>query len=65
MDAGNDVGPFGDQDDELVFVQKVVPETDALFVRLASDGRRVCDIRSVDGTTITSFWVHECDGSSR
>jgi hypothetical protein len=37
-------GPFGEQDDEQVFVQKVVPETDQLFVRLASNGKRYdCD----------------------
>ena len=46
-------------------MQKVVPETDTLFVRLASNGKRICVIRSVDGTTITSFCVHECEGSSR
>ncbi len=63
--AGNECGPYGEQDDEQVFVQKVVPETDCLFVRLASDGRRVCVIRSVDGTTITSFCVQECEASSR
>lgn len=63
--AGNDCGPFGEQDDEQVFVQKVVPETDKLFVRLASNGKRVCVITSVDGTVITSFCVHECEGSSR
>eukprot|EP00095_Tigriopus_kingsejongensis_P002161 snap_masked-scaffold248_size238799-processed-gene-1.13 protein:Tk02161 transcript:snap_masked-scaffold248_size238799-processed-gene-1.13-mRNA-1 annotation:"btb poz domain-containing protein kctd3" len=63
--AGNDCGPFGEQDDEQIFVQKVVPETDSLFVRLASNGKRVCVIKSVDGTTITSFCVHECEGSSR
>ncbi|XP_011496224.1 PREDICTED: BTB/POZ domain-containing protein KCTD3 isoform X2 [Ceratosolen solmsi marchali] len=63
--AGNDFGPFGEQDDVQVFVQKVVPETDQLFVRLASNGKRVCVIRSVDGSVITSFCVHECDGSSR
>ncbi|KAG8230985.1 hypothetical protein J437_LFUL003943 [Ladona fulva] len=63
--AGNDCGPYGEQDDEQVFVQKVVPETDQLFVRLASNGKRVCVIRAVDGTTITSFCVHECEGSSR
>lgn len=63
--AGNDCGPFGEQDDEQVFVQKVVPETDKLFVRLASNGKRVCVITSVDGTIITSFCVHECEGSSR
>ncbi|PNF23018.1 BTB/POZ domain-containing protein KCTD3 [Cryptotermes secundus] len=63
--AGNDCGPFGEQDDEQVFVQKVVPETDQLFVRLASNGKRVCVVKAVDGTTITSFCVHECEGSSR
>ncbi|XP_040165411.1 SH3KBP1-binding protein 1 isoform X1 [Anopheles arabiensis] len=61
--AGNDFGPFGEQDDEQIFVQKVVPDTDQLYVRLASNGDRVCLIRSVDGTTITSFCVHECEGS--
>lgn len=63
--AGNDFGPFGEQDDEQVFVQKVVPDIDQLYVRLASNGRRVCVIRSVDGTVITAFCVHECEGSSR
>ncbi|XP_008211196.1 BTB/POZ domain-containing protein KCTD3 isoform X1 [Nasonia vitripennis] len=63
--AGNDFGPFGEQDDEQVFVQKVVPETDQLFVRLASNGKRVCVIQSIDGSVITSFCVHECEGSSR
>lgn len=46
-------------------MQKVVPDIDQLYVRLASNGNRVCVIRSVDGTTITSFCVHECEGSSR
>jgi hypothetical protein len=62
---GNDIGPFGDQDDEQVFVQKLVPDTDVLTVRLASRGTRVCEVRSVDGSPITSFCVHECEGSSR
>ncbi|KAL0271207.1 UNVERIFIED_CONTAM: hypothetical protein PYX00_008377 [Menopon gallinae] len=63
--SANDCGPFGEQDDEQIFVQKVVPESDKLFVRLASNGKRVCVITSVDGTVITSFCVHECEGSSR
>jgi len=62
---GVDIGPFGDQDDEQVFIQKLVPETESLLVRLASRGTRVCEIRSVDGSSITSFCVHECEGSSR
>lgn len=66
--AGNDFGPFGEQDDKLdeqVFVQKVIPDTDQLYVRLASNGERVCVIKSIDGSTITSFCVHECEKSSR
>ncbi|XP_013109851.2 BTB/POZ domain-containing protein KCTD3 [Stomoxys calcitrans] len=62
--AGNDFGPYGDYD-EQIFVQKVVPETDQLYVRLASNGERVCIIKSVDGSAITSFCVHECEVSSR
>uniref|UniRef100_A0A183DQQ6 KCTD3 n=1 Tax=Gongylonema pulchrum TaxID=637853 RepID=A0A183DQQ6_9BILA len=38
---GNDPGPFGDQDGEQVFVQRVVPETNQVFVRLASNGDRL------------------------
>ena len=33
-------GPFGEKDDQQVFVQKIVPETDQLFVRLSSTGKR-------------------------
>lgn len=63
--VGNDFGPFGEQDDEQVFLQKVVVVTDQIYVRSASNGERICVIKSVDGTTITSFFVHECEGSSR
>ncbi|XP_049826851.1 BTB/POZ domain-containing protein KCTD3 isoform X3 [Aethina tumida] len=63
--VANDCGPFGEQDDEQVFVQKVVPDADQLFVRLASNGKRVCVIKAVDGSTVSSFCVHECEGSSR
>lgn len=63
--SGNDFGPFGEKDDQQVFVQKVIPETDQLFVRLSSTGKRICDIKSVDGSIITAFCIHECEGSSR
>ena len=33
-------GPFGERDEEQVFIQRVIPETDRLFVRLSSNGRR-------------------------
>ncbi|KJH52901.1 K+ channel tetramerization domain protein [Dictyocaulus viviparus] len=60
-----DPGPYGDQDGDQVFVQRVVPNTNQLYVRLASTGERICTIRSVDGSAISSFTVHECEGSSR
>ncbi|XP_046371327.1 BTB/POZ domain-containing protein KCTD3-like [Haliotis cracherodii] len=63
--AGNDFGPFGERDDQQVFIQKVVPETDQLFVRLSSTGQRVCVIKSVDTSTVSAFCVHECEGSNR
>ncbi len=34
-------------------------------MRLSSTGKRVCTIKSVDYSTITSFCVHECEGPSR
>jgi hypothetical protein len=61
--AGNAFGPYGHLDDEQIVIQKVVPDTEKLFVRLASNGDRVCVIKSVDDTAITSFCVHECEGS--
>ncbi|KAG7470715.1 hypothetical protein MATL_G00116760 [Megalops atlanticus] len=63
--AGTEIGPYGERDDQQVFIQRVVPDTDKLYVRLSSSGKRVCEVRSVDGTSITAFMVHECEGSSR
>ncbi|TGZ47686.1 hypothetical protein CRM22_011033 [Opisthorchis felineus] len=61
----NDPGPYGEREDILVFVQKFTPNANQLFVRFAATGKRVCVIRSVDGTPISSFCVHEHDGSNR
>ncbi|XP_053124602.1 SH3KBP1-binding protein 1 isoform X2 [Hemicordylus capensis] len=63
--AGTDIGPFGERDDQQVFLQKVVPDASKLYVRLSSTGKRVCEVCSVDGTPITAFTVQECEGSSR
>ncbi|KRY09839.1 BTB/POZ domain-containing protein KCTD3 [Trichinella patagoniensis] len=63
-DQTSDVGPYGDKDSEQVFVQKVVPDTSQLYIRLASTGERVCVIKSVDGSSISSYLVHECEWSS-
>ncbi|CAF0946321.1 unnamed protein product [Adineta ricciae] len=64
--AGNDIGPYGDRDDQQVFVQKVVPfETDQIYVRFCSTGKRVAIVRSVDSSPISCFTIHECEGPSR
>ncbi|XP_077174846.1 SH3KBP1-binding protein 1 isoform X2 [Paroedura picta] len=63
--AGTDIGPFGERDDQQVFLQKVAPEASKLYVRLSSTGRRICEVSSVDGAPITAFMVQECEGSSR
>ncbi|XP_034494408.1 SH3KBP1-binding protein 1 isoform X3 [Ailuropoda melanoleuca] len=63
--AGNDIGPYGERDDQQVFIQKVVPSAGQLFVRLSSTGQRVCSVRSVDGSPTTAFTVLECEGSRR
>ena len=41
-----DPGPYGDKDDQQLFIQKVIPETDQLFVRLCATGKRylVCEM---------------------
>ena len=33
-------GPFGEGDDEQVFIQRVIPDTDTIFVHLSSTGDR-------------------------
>ncbi|XP_062966275.1 SH3KBP1-binding protein 1 isoform X3 [Cynocephalus volans] len=58
-------GPYGERDDQQVFIQKVVPSASKLFVRLSSTGQRVCSVRSVDGSPTTAFTVLECEGSRR
>lgn len=47
------------------FVQKLISQTTQLYVRLASDGRRVCTISAVDGSPVSALMVHEFDSSSR
>ncbi|KAG7261418.1 hypothetical protein CRUP_006282 [Coryphaenoides rupestris] len=37
--SGNHIGPFGERDDQQVFIQKVIPITNKLFVRLSSTGK--------------------------
>ena len=56
--AGNGIGPYGEQDDEKVFLQKLVPETDLLTVRLAS-ARRTSGLPHC--CKRTSHNCHNCD----
>lgn len=39
-DSNYILGPFGEGDDEQVFVQRVIPEIDTIFIRLSSTGDR-------------------------
>ncbi|PAA85613.1 hypothetical protein BOX15_Mlig004663g2, partial [Macrostomum lignano] len=61
---GRHPGPHGEKDDLQIFVQQVLPAASSLFIRLAPNGRRVCTIRSVDGSAITAFATHEYEGCS-
>ncbi|XP_057316512.1 BTB/POZ domain-containing protein KCTD3-like [Hydractinia symbiolongicarpus] len=63
--VGNCIGPYGERDELLLFVQKVVPDTDQVFVRLASTGRRLMTCKSIDGSRVTAFSAHECDAAAR
>uniref|UniRef100_A0A7E4USV7 BTB domain-containing protein n=1 Tax=Panagrellus redivivus TaxID=6233 RepID=A0A7E4USV7_PANRE len=60
-----DPGPYGDQDTEQLFIQRLVPDAHTLFVRLASTGDRVCTIKSVDQAAVTEFYAHECEVPNR
>ena len=46
-------GPFGYLDEEQVFVQRIIPETDTIFIRLSSDGKRSPNFLSVIGCYLT------------
>ena len=63
--AGNSIGPYGDRDEIILFVQKVVPDIDQIYVRLAATGRRLMTCKSIDASRITSFTIHECDAATR
>ena len=52
------LGPYGERDDQQVFVQKVVPETDQVFVRLASNGKRYFIIYSKYCCLIVQYAPH-------
>uniref|UniRef100_A0A7N5ZY21 BTB/POZ domain-containing protein KCTD3 n=1 Tax=Anabas testudineus TaxID=64144 RepID=A0A7N5ZY21_ANATE len=49
--AGTEIGPYGERDDQQVFIQRVVPDTDKLYV--------------VYVELVPSFDLSRCEGSSR
>lgn len=40
-------GPYGERDEQQVFIQRVVPDTDKLYVRLSSNGKRSVNITAI------------------
>ncbi|XP_053214439.1 BTB/POZ domain-containing protein KCTD3-like [Panonychus citri] len=58
-----EIGPFGDQGDgdQLVFIEMYRSQADTIHVMMASDGERKLSLHSVDGSPITTYFVHECD----
>jgi len=50
--VGNNIGPYGDREEIQVFVQKVLPHCDILYIRLSSSGRRYVAAQCV-------AWTHE------
>ncbi|KAL3317215.1 hypothetical protein Ciccas_004131 [Cichlidogyrus casuarinus] len=61
----NGIGPFGERDDQLLFIQKLTPLSKDVFIRLASNGKRVCMIKCLDDQPITAFCMQSLDGSNR
>uniref|UniRef100_A0A8C7M5G6 BTB/POZ domain-containing protein KCTD3 n=1 Tax=Oncorhynchus kisutch TaxID=8019 RepID=A0A8C7M5G6_ONCKI len=67
--SGNDIGERGGRDDQQVFIQKVIPITNKLFVRLSSTGKRsgLCDGHSNTVTLLSvshfATTLEECLGS--
>jgi len=61
--SNSDVGPFGDQDDgdKQVLIERFRTETDSANVLTASNGQKICTLRSVDNSLITAYCVHECE----
>uniref|UniRef100_A0A2K5EQF4 BTB/POZ domain-containing protein KCTD3 n=1 Tax=Aotus nancymaae TaxID=37293 RepID=A0A2K5EQF4_AOTNA len=58
--------PYGERDDQQVFIQKVVPAPKARVTAFPNTPPpRVCSVRSVDGSPTTAFTVLECEGSRR
>ena len=51
------IGPFGEGDEEQVFVQRVIPDTDTIYIRLSSNGQRFVEAVT-PLTCISNTYVH-------
>ena len=51
-------GPFGERDEEQVFIQRVIPETSSIFIRHSSTGNRyIHDDRQGLGDLLGAPWI--------
>jgi len=62
--VGNDIGPHGEREDDQIFIQKFLPNSSTLFVRTSSSGKRLAEIKSVEGVAISCFCLHTCSTES-
>ena len=63
--VGNDIGPHGEREEDQIFIQKLLPNSETLYIRTSSSGAHLAEVKSVDGSMVTCFCLHECEGSSR
>eukprot|EP01147_Barroeca_monosierra_P002250 gene2250-5253_t len=61
----NDIGPFGDVDEQQLFVQQPAPNTTNLVLTSASTCTALCHIEAADGSPIWTFHVHATGMAAR
>ena len=49
-------GPFGERDEEQVFIQRVIPETSSIFIRHSSTGNRYSIYMMTGKAYLGVFW---------
>eukprot|EP00045_Choanoeca_perplexa_P015642 m.199901 g.199901 ORF g.199901 m.199901 type:complete len:662 (-) comp17046_c0_seq4:1850-3835(-) len=59
------IGPYGDLDQQQLFIQQSSPTSHSLMLRLATTGEELCTIESVRQLAITTSYLHEGGMASR
>eukprot|EP00730_Choanoeca_flexa_P008524 TRINITY_DN12498_c1_g7_i6.p1 TRINITY_DN12498_c1_g7~~TRINITY_DN12498_c1_g7_i6.p1 ORF type:complete len:650 (+),score=93.97 TRINITY_DN12498_c1_g7_i6:85-2034(+) len=59
------VGPYGDLDQQQLFIQQVSFHSTQLLLKLAATGDELCNIESVNNLAITTSYLHEGGMASR